>query len=322
MKKLMLVCFICIAHLSYSQDIYITLNGIEMGHAKDLISTFKARVAEDKQPLPTNIWFDRNQIKNIAVLLDKEKNTKGTDGLRIYFTYDGTGAQLPHINNIALVSTKNNGWHTGLDNKRYIWHLDYYDHDHSAPLFTDVNSNYKKLEGLLSNYDKDPDARLYNAADIESDDPGCWAVNNGHIIKIAAGKQMVNNFKQSLGVNRNYAINTYSVWFGLQFIDDLAKELYTATGHSGIRIYFAEHSQDAELLVAGRDTFIITTTDAITSQRNRDYFTCTNTKTLKVNQPRKNIKHKAGKTNFKNITRAIPPLPPSNNGELCPFNCN
>jgi hypothetical protein len=313
MKKLALtICGVFILVCAYAQSatIPVSLNGIDSATSIAMITHFQNNKNRDTVPVTTSVWFSREMIHDIVILLVAERKTQTarrgtgadsldttmdlTDGIRIYFASDPTVNTVPLKTSVILVSTKDCG--ISLDSpascKSGKRHHDYYTHLPNADLFK-VGS----LSGQLCNGNNNCIGdSLYTTGVNYIDDPNCSVLPHNISRKLA--EQMVHGFG-------NHPINTTSEWFDLFFWEALDENLI----YSGIRIYFSTHPKTPSQYTSLRDALVITTTKFDTETgTNVDYFDCPTSATYRAKY---NSAHLGTSTS-----------PGQDNGELCPFNCN
>jgi len=258
----------------------VTLNGVDSAKAYDMKRYFWANKGQDKHPEQQSVWFDIVTIRNMVNMMLKErkehpeisKTTKGyIDGIRIYFTNDGS-ITSGHLNNsIILVSTK----YAGVNAKTSkTLHLDYYQHDHNDVLFKNglLVIRGQTLKRQLINTRGE---NLYDIFGLNDKTP----CDDDHYTIRGEGHEMANDFGKD-------SIRTKSEWFDLRMFRNLSKDtVVDGIRADGLRIYFVRHpvkyrgKGDVDKL---KEAFMITTTHQTKGLSGKtihtDYFNCLNRK--------------------------------------------
>ena len=292
-----------------SANTAMTLNGIDQTTALTLITNFNQNKKNDRHPAKTSIWFPKQTIKNMMDLLDAEiaeeklpECTKGrTDGIRIYFTWDGTYANHKMNNSIVLVSTKNYAPNPSASSGAL--HVDYYTHVANAPLFSENKLDLQGRASKMNLGDIFTSKDLYDVYNVYfrvfHPNDTC---SGYHFLSRGKANKMVNQFGKA-------PITTISEWFDL----DLFRNIANQDKIDGLRIYFARHPSKYH-----RDTDV---------NKYKEAFVLVTTITLKIG---KNIYHKdnyicLATSNHRCTTGVYHHNDTGggdDKGELCPDACN
>jgi hypothetical protein len=263
------------------------LNGVLMKDALSMESDFETNYYEKQKLTQLNIWFNINVVKEIVkVLKDDSINqvsaSHKVDGIRIYFSNNKATSTI----NILLVTTVDSSFN-GL-------HHDYYTHDSSEPLFTDVDrvgKVYTKGEDKGANLYK---WRLFGFAD----DITCNFKDHPHYIKRHTGRKMVNAFGSDV-------VNTKAEWLPMSVFEDVVSD----PNCDGMRIYFGKHpaKDRVDTIYNNRDAFVLVTTKS-SNNYHKDYFNCST------------FQESVDKHTRQPFAEHIL-ISGTDNGELCPDNC-
>ncbi len=285
----------------------LALTGQKMADAKRQVYYFAMHKDEDNRPDIVSVWFDMDVIRKMVKLLGGEKDSNGnliTDGIRIYYTADTKG--VPYLKaSIVLVSTKTD---TPIQYPNQSIHRDYYEHNSNDDLFA-IDASI--LMGQVRNDGCDDGALLYTRG-VKTNTPS--DPSNPNDVPILTGENMVIRNK-----NHKHQINTISEWLPLGVFKAYAND----NNSDGIRIYFARRKGYLGIFTTGRNSFLLINTKKDT----------TTGKTIHKDDldPSSYILSIYGYVYLKG--KAIPlidpktgkELPlnnPTDNGQLCPYNCN
>jgi hypothetical protein len=250
MKKIfLLLCIISVTLTAYSQKNLISLNGYHLNDATTMAYQFITR--NTVKPSPECVWFSKDVIHKMLVLLNTEKAPNGqmADGIRIYFGF------VNNQNTVIMVST----YAYSSDNvPSKTKHQDYFQHDDSNDLFTTTGINGEVYTKALCGNG----CLLFQKCVSPCPNDKACDPKKLHYITRSRGEKMVGKFGTT-------PIVTSSEWFDIclfQAIDDENK-------YDGVRIYFGKHLP-TDLIDRNKEAFVVVTTTGASPDNQTDDFNC------------------------------------------------
>ncbi|MGZ3751165.1 MAG: hypothetical protein ACXVA2_22510 [Mucilaginibacter sp.] len=276
---------------------HLVLTGQTEAEAKHQIYCFAMHKDEDNRPDIVSVWFDSTTVHRIVKLLHSE----GADGIRIYYTADSTNA--PYLKaSIVLVSTKSD---LDIQYPDQSTHRDYYEHNANDDLFKKPDA----IRGEVRNDGCDGGALFYTRS-VKTNTPS--DPSNSNDVPILTGENMVIRNK-----NHKHQINTISEWLPYGVFYNYAQD----KNSDGVRIYFARRRGYLGIFTTGRNSFLLINTKGDS----------TSGKTIHKDDidPSSSILsiygyvYSKGKAlPFVDPKTDKPRADPTDNGQLCPYNCN